>query len=249
MNKKEKITYVINLTFYLYFIILIGERLNSLILSIINNVDILNNGFNVYVYTTIVASFVAFILYMIMKNRNSFLALFSPKKYLEKVDFIHLSIASGTILLSGMVHSEYTISPVQFISYGILILGIILKGVNDRDKFNNKTHLILSTIYLVLFSMAIPVSYPTTLVEPLAFYIIEALATYSLVGLFTYLLCKLFNNEDNLFDIIPLCVMVILDALVIGINFRAEINYFVLIFASLSLLMYIPSYIIIKKMK
>lgn len=247
MNKKERINYIINLSFYLYFIILIGERLYSFISSFKNEIEMFSIGFNAYVYITMILSFIGFIIYMVIKNKSSFLSIFLPKKYLEKVDFVHLSIASGIILLSGMVHSEYTISIVQFISYGILIIGIVLKGINNRELFKNKVNLLLSIIYLICFSMAIPVSYPTTLSSPIFFYIIEAIATYSLVGLFTYLLCLLFKNEDNLFRVIPLCIMVVLDALVIGLNFKIEINYFVLIFAVLSLIMFIIGYIFTKK--
>ena len=146
-----------------------------------------------------------------------------------------------------MVHSEYTVSVVQFISYGILIGGIILKGIIDKDLFKNKTNLILSLIYLICFSMAIPVSYPTSLSNPTFFYIVEALATYSLVGFFTYLLCLFFKNKDNLFKLLPLLVMTVLDALIIGINFSIEINYFVLIFSSLSLIMFVIGLIFTKK--
>ena len=237
MTNKEKIYYTINLSFYLYFLILIGERLYSLIFSLINQIVIFNNGFTAYVYITIILSFVGFFIYMILKNKASFLSIFNPKKYLDKVDFVHLSIASGIILLSGMVHSEYTVSVVQFISYGILIGGIILKGIVDKDLFKNKTNLIL----------AIPVSYPTSLSNPTFFYIVEALATYSLVGFFTYLLCLFFKNKDNLFKLLPLLVMTVLDALIIGINFSIEINYFVLIFASLSLIMFVIGLIFTKK--
>ena len=247
MTNKEKIYYTINLSFYLYFLILIGERLYSFIFSLINQIEIFNNGFTAYVYITIILSFVGFFIYMILKNKASFLSIFNPKKYLDKVDFVHLSIASGIILLSGMVHSEYTVSVVQFISYGILIGGIILKGIIDKDLFKNKTNLILSLIYLICFSMAIPVSYPTSLSNPTFFYIVEALATYSLVGLFTYLLCLFFKNKDNLFKLLPLLVMTVLDALIIGINFSIEINYFVLIFASLSLIMFVIGLIFTRK--
>ena len=155
MKKSKKIlNYLINLSFHLYFLILIVERLISVILSFVNGINIFSGLFSTYTYMFVFVSIGAWLIYLLLKCRESIKAIFVPN---ENLPYKDLCIASGIILLSGMVHTEYTISIVQFISYGILILGILLKVILNNTA--NKAMKWLSFAYLVAFSMAIPVMY------------------------------------------------------------------------------------------
>nr|MCR5505411.1 hypothetical protein [Bacilli bacterium] len=127
MDKKKRFfNYLINLCFFLYFLILLVERSLSVILSLTHKVNLFANGFNAYVYLLTFISIAGFIIYLSLRCRNNVKALF---KMDTEISFKDLCIASGILLLSGMVHTEYTIPVIQFISYGILIIGILLKVI------------------------------------------------------------------------------------------------------------------------
>ena len=244
MNKVNKLLYFSNLCFFLYFIILIPERIISVTLSLVNNVDIFHNAFYIFVYLTIILSIVGWMIYLLLRCKKGMLALFN---FSNDIPFKDLCIASGILLLSGMVHSEYTASITQFVSYGILIIGILLKVISNHKNSQNKLLLWLSFIYLVAFSMAIPVSYHSHIELHVLFHILEGFTSYLLVGLFTYLLILLFNDNDNLFILWIIIVATILDTALIILRWNEEINYFVLIFISLSLVLFIIGFIVSKK--
>ena len=138
-----------------------------------------------------------------------------------------------------MVHTEYTISWLQFISYGILIVGLILQTILNNKTEKNKVLLWLSLVYLISYSMAIPVSYECFLEYHLIFHIIQGIATYCLVLLFTLLMIKIFQKENNIFIFEFFIPMFLLDSILIALMWKQEINYFVLIFAALSSLLFI----------
>jgi len=143
-----------------------------------------------------------------------------------------------------MVHTEYTIPVMQFVAYGILIVGILLKVILNSKNSDNKLLLWLSFTYLVAFSMAIPVMYQSFIELSVLFHVIEAIAAFALVALFTFLLLKIFNEENDLFMILPIAVAVLLDVPLIILRWNEEINMFVLIFISLSVLLFIVGFII-----
>ncbi|MDD7736303.1 MAG: hypothetical protein PT941_05980 [Bacillales bacterium] len=249
MTKANKINYVINLMFFLYFIVLFIERVISLSLTFINKIDIFKNFFSISVYFSIFLSLIGFFIYLAIKCRKNIKALFSLNN--DDLSFNELIIAGEILLISGMVHSEYTISIVQFISYGFYILAVVLKVISFQNEVKNKTILYLSLIYLVCYSMAIPVTYQTFLNYSDLYHVISLIASYLLVGIFTYMTHKLFNNEENLFRYIYILPAVILDTFLIAFRWKEEINVFVLIFICLSFLLFISGRIIlyIKKEK
>ena len=67
-----------------------------------------------------------------------------------------------------------------------------------------------------------------------------------MVLLFTLLTLKLFNNKINLFNILPIIYGLILDIIVIALRFTDTINYFLIIFLSLSVILYIIGFIVSK---
>ena len=245
MKKENFVKYIINLSFFLYFLILILERSISISLSIINKFNLFKNGFTIYAYLTVFISITLFIVYTLLFNRKNFNFLFCFNDKIESISFYHMCASSGILLLSGMVHTEYTISWLKFISYGILIIGIILQTILNNKFSKNKVLLWLSLVYLISYSMAIPVSYECFLEYHLIFHIIQGISTYSLVLLFTLLMMKLFQKENNIFIFEFFILMLILDSILIALMWKQEINYFVLIFASLSSILFIIEKIVL----
>ena len=246
MNKKERLlTYFINLSFYLYFLILLIERAISVSLSLSHGMNIYSSSYYGYVYTLVFISILSWLIYLLIRCRPSFKALFSAKEeILRNISFRDLSLSSGLILLSGMVHTEYTYSAIQFISYGILIIGILLKVILLNETSKNRPLLWLSFVYLVSFSMAIPVMYYSMIQLHVLFHVSEAITSFLLVTFFTYMLINLFEGKEDLFFYPIIIVSMILDTLLIALRWNEEINFFVLIFVSLSVLLFITGVII-----
>lgn len=236
MKNEIIIKRIMYLFFFIYFIILLAERTISIILSFINNINIFSNGFYIFAYLTTFISIIAFIIFLVYKYRL-FIKLFNTKIEIEDNDFNILVIASGIILVSGMIHTEYTNLILQFVSYAFLIIAIILKSVTINT--NNKLLLWVSTIYLLCYSMAIPVCYYAAIQYDILFYIIQGITMFGMVLLFTLLTLKLFNNKINLFNIVPIVFGLLLDIVVIALRFKDTINYFLIIFISLSVILYI----------
>ncbi len=235
-KKASVINYLINLSFFLYFVILIAERIISVALSFANNFNLFGTGFDGFTYVLVFLSIGTFFVYLFLKCRDNIKALFKKN---DELSYFHLSIASGILLLSGMVHTEYTTPVIQFISYGILIIGILLKVILLNRNSKDKPLLWLSFIYLVCFSMAIPVMYHSYIEQASLFHIIEAFTIFFLVGSFTYLLVLIFSNKEDLFIPWTIGIALMLDTSLIIMRWKEEINYFVLIFISLSFVLFI----------
>ena len=234
-NKSKTLTYFINLCFFLYFVLLIVERSISVALTLSNGISLYGNVFDGYVYSLVFASIVGFLVLLILKCRPNIKGLFKPS---DDLRFDWLCIAGGVLLLSGMVHTHYTISGLQFASYGIWILGILLKVISIHHKAENKVLLWLSFAYLVAFSMAIPVMYQSIIEPHVFFHILEAAGSIALVGAFTYLLLRLFNDNGDLFPLWPIILATVIDVPLIVLRWNEEINFFVLIFITLSTVLY-----------
>lgn len=219
-----------------YYLLLLAERTISVVQSIINGVDLFGTSFNIFTYLLVFLSIAGWLVFLLVKCRDNIKALFKPS---ENVNFKPLCIASGILLLSGMVHTEYTIPVMQFVAYGILIIGILLKVIENSKTSENKPLLWLSFVYLVAFSMAIPVMYHSNIEHYKLFHVIEGISVFALVGLFTYLLVKIFDGKNDLFVVVPIVVAILLDVPLIIIRWNEEVNVFVLIFISLSTLLYV----------
>ena len=238
-SQSKTLTYFINLCFFLYFVLLIAERSISVILSLSNNINLYGTVFDGYVYTLVFVSIIGFLVLLVMKCHPNVKALFKPT---EDLKFGWLGIAGGVLLLSGMVHTHYTISGLQFASYGVWILGILLKVISIHSKNENKMLLWFSFAYLVAFSMAIPVMYHSAIEAHVFFHILEAIGSIALVAAFTYLLIRLFNENNDLFPLWPIILAMVVDIPLIVLRWNEEINFFVLIFIALSTALYIVGF-------
>ena len=241
MDKTAKtLSYLINLSFFLYFLILLIERILSVVLSLTNGVSLYGDGYNGYTYTLVFLSAIGWLIYLITFCRPNIKALF---QFDEKIDFTHLCTASGILLLSGMVHTEHTIPVIQFVSFGILIIGILLKVVINQKASQNKVILWLSFAFLVAMSMAIPVMYRSLIELHVLFHALEGIASFVLVGTFTYLLLQVFQGKEDLFLPWAALLLVLLDVPLIVMRWNEEINWFVLIFLSLSIVLFAVGYL------
>lgn len=234
--------YFILLLFFLYFVVLAAERIQSLVRSIANiKSGIFNDEFNMYVYVMTISSLVISFMYLLITNPKFFICPFTfNMDILSAIDLGKLCIAAGIILLSGMVHTEYTIPPIQFGSYGVLIIAMVIATVRNQARSQSVVMLWLSLIYLIAFSMAIPVVYRSNIKQKKLFHVLEAITSVLLVGVFTFMMVIVFTgNATNLFYVAPIVFAVALDAILILMRRKEELNMFVLIFAIVSLILWI----------
>ncbi|MGM9609281.1 MAG: hypothetical protein ACI3XE_03565 [Eubacteriales bacterium] len=226
-------SYFINLLFFLYFAILFTERLQSVVRSIADPaVHPMGSGFHRYVYVMTFCSLAVGVIFLIVTNYALFPALFTRSaKVYAKVNLGTLSIAAGILLLSGMVHTEYTITPLQFVAYGALIIAMFIRTATVTPSSGNPALLWLSLIYLTAFSMAIPVMYETQGGLSTLVHVIEAVTAILLVFVFTYFMRIVFvGDATNLFFWLPILVTAVLDGVLIALRWKGTGVTFVLIF-------------------
>ncbi|MGN0374779.1 MAG: hypothetical protein ACI4EN_04705 [Butyrivibrio sp.] len=240
--KVNKSSFLQNWFVLLYFIILFAERLQSIIRSCMDkNILLTGNGFNAYVYIITILSLTVFLVLLFVGNRYYFKALFTRDASIhEQINYLMLSITAGVILIGGMVHTEYTIPPVQFISYGMLIIAMIIKTADMNGTVSSSLLLWLSIIYLIAFSMAIPVMYHSDIPHAGIFHVTEAIVALLLVGVFTYFMYLVFIGKAvNLFMIFPIAAAIIGDTVILAMRWKEKVNGFVLIFLVVAVILWI----------
>lgn len=250
MNTKIGLNkYFTILGFALYFLILIGERVQSIVRSFVLGADLMfADAFSASTYVISIISVLAFVVYIIITNRAFFKTLIKGNRNdFEKIDFTKLCIASGILLVSGMVHTVFTISVIQFVAYGFIILSIILKTASLHNQTTSNLNLYLSCIYLIVFSMAIPVVYPTTINAKIIFYILEYVAMFTLVFAFTIMLKDVFtNNTTKVINFCSAISVLLFDTVLLVLRWAEYINTFLLIFAALTIVLYVIFTLVLK---
>ena len=223
-------------SYLFYFLILFAERLQSLVRSFSDpSYQVFGTPFDGYVNILTILSLVATVVLLVGFNPTFWASLFGK----AEVDYRILTITSGVMLLSGMVHTEYTIAPVQFAAYGILIVGMVFQTVISATGSKNAFRLWYSLVYLVVFSMAIPVVYRSQITYAPAFHLIEAVVSVALVIAFTYMLYRMFTGKgENLLLWIPIITAAIGDAVILVMRWSESVNSFLLIFAVASVIVF-----------
>lgn len=236
-SKGKNMNIFISWFFVLYFVILFVERLQSIIKSCVDpSVSLYGNAFNGYTYTLTFLSLGATLILLLFFNNSFWHSLFNNSVL---PNYSMLTITSGVLLLSGMVHTEHTLAPVQFVSYGMLIIAMILRTIQTSSGVEVPFTFWYSLIFLISFSMAIPVMYHSNIEHATLFHIIEAIASIALVFFFTYMLHKVFIGEgSNLLYFVPIIVATIFDAVIIAMNWKEKVNGFVLIFIIASVVLF-----------
>lgn len=167
--------------------------------------------------------------------------------------FSELAIAAGLLLLGGMVHTDGSIPPVQFISYGMILISMALHTIQNVKRSGNALRKWLSFAYIVAYSMAIPVVYHTNIFLSYLFEPVECVVSAGMVAMFTIMLTRFYsgNGEDRL-TLLPLLVVIFGNYTVLLMRWEEEINMFVLIFSCAAIALWFVGnivYIIKKKRK
>ena len=224
--------YFIHLLFAVYFIVLTAERIQSIVRSVRDPaVLLLGDGFNRYTYLITFLSLAVSLIYLIVSNGKLLAGIFTRSARVHgSVRMGQLCIAAGLILVSGMVHTEYTVAPIQFGAYGALIVAIIIQTALTQKRSDKPVLLWLSVAFLTAFSMAIPVMYRSNIAYAGLFHVLEATTALVLVAMFTGMLYKVFcKDATNLFYSVPMLTVLALDTVLIVMRSREEINWFVLV--------------------
>lgn len=233
----ETVNRLIPLFFLGYFAILFVERIQSLVRMLGDSeYSIIGSRFDIYVNFTLMLSLLATVVMLAAFNGDFWKSIFVG----GTPNYGMLTVTAGVILISGMVHTEYTVPPLQFAAYGFLIVAMILQTVIAVQNGGNAFRLWYSLAYLTVFSMAIPVMYHSNIEKAALFHILEAVISVVLVICFTLMLRQMFVSDgSNLLYIIPIVIAVIGDAVLIYMRWAEEPNFFVLIFASLAAFMFV----------
>ena len=221
-----------------YFLILFGERIQSLIRSFADkDLSMWGDGFSRYVNGICILSLAASVILLFTINRDFLKALVSDGTQM-------ICITIGVILVSGMVHTEYTIPGIQFAAYGFLIAALVIRTAKNNAMADDSILLWFSLVYLIFFSMAIPVVYKSHIEYAGLFHIIEAVVSLVLVAAFAYMAYRVFNNDAvNLFMLLPIIIAVIGDAIILSLRWKEQVNTFVLIFIIASTVMWLAGFI------
>ena len=227
----------ISFLFLIYFVVLFIERAQSLYRSFsLTRKEMFSSSFDIYVNVVTMISLLSFLVLICFFNKDFWASLVSKE---AKVNYSMLTLTAGVILISGMVHTEYTIPGIQFASYGALIIAMVLKTIEKTGEGGDNLLMWYSLIYSVMFSMAIPVVYKSSIDKAALFHTVEAVVSLALVVAFTYMLNRVFlTKADNLMSVVPFLIMLLGDILVLALRWKESVNSFVLIFASISTLMF-----------
>ena len=224
-----------NIFIALYFVILTAERIQSLVRAG-SNKALLTDGLHNYMAGLCIVSFVGTIAILIARAASSN----------SHVQLILLSAAEGCILLSGMVHTEYTIPGIQFGAYGVLIVAMLLKVITQQDVLTTGRRVFI-LLYIVAFSMAIPVVYASEIKNKLAFHITESVVSFALVILFAVMFYALFAGQYSVITHPAFIAFALIgDALVLALRWSEKINWFVLVALAAAVVLWIVGIIINK---
>ena len=226
----------ISWTFLAYFVILFAERAQSIIRTLFFRGNVKLTAFDVFVTVAACLSLAGTVVLLAGFNKDFWRSLFADDK---TPGYSILTLTAGVILLSGMMHTEFTAAPVQFAAYGALIIGMILRTVQNVKVEGSAFRHWYSLAYVTSFSMAIPVMYRSTIRLSLLFHIIEAAAAFVLVTFFTLALRRIFaGNAKDLLMSVPFVSMSVFDAVIVAMRWPEYVNMFVLIFAVLSAVLF-----------
>lgn len=270
-SKKAKILSKLKLIFLvLYFLILFAERLLAVILSINTGGEyalLSGNVFNYIAYGITALSLVAGVVLMIKVLPAMFVSIFTNKEYDFAKNYGAIVTAATVILFGGMMHTGFTVAPVQFVAYGFLIASMVVRTIECCLETKNASSLdasnagdakegkslrfasIVSVIYLTLLAMAVPVSYISFQALPLRaiFFVVEFAAVFVLVPAFGCMLHIFYKKGVTSFSFVFPLLVFMLSGLTVALKWREEINWFVLIFLVLTVLFYLSFGLIAKK--
>lgn len=256
MTKKQQAVFAkLKLIFLiLYFLILFAERLTAVILSINTGEEYAltsGNVFNYFAYGVTAISLAAGMIMMIIVLPKMFVSVFTSKEYDFTANNKTVVMAVMAILFGGMMHTGFTLAPLQFVAYGFLILSMVIRTIECCKEEKNKSFAsIVSVIYLTLLAMAVPVCYISFQSMPmrLFFFIAEFAAVFVLVPAFACMLMIFYKRGVTSFSFVFPALVLLLSGLTVALKWTEEINWFVLIFLVLTVVFYL-SFGLVAKVK
>lgn len=232
----------------LYFLILTVERVISLV-SVFTGDFSSYDALDWYMTVLTVASIIGAYAFILTKCKITVREYDNGKTSASPTvgegEFGKLAIAAGILLLGGMVHTHGTIPPIQFASYGMILVSMAIHTAQQVNAHGNGLLRWLSFSYIVAFSMAIPVVYHTAIELSWLFIPLEIVVSAGMVVLFTVMLRGFYNGTGEYgFPLPPFLAALVGDAAVLALRWNEEINFFVLIFICVSTVLYIAGRIV-----
>lgn len=234
-NSKRPLSSVLKFVFLaLYFLILTAERVISLVVCFTGDLSAHDSLDYYMIALTVLAIFGAYI-YGAVKFTGA------VKHSSEKSGsvFGDLAVAAGILLLGGMVHTEGSIPGMQFASYGMILISMAIHTACSVKRSGGGLVKWISFSYITAFSMAIPVVYHTSIELANVFIPLEIAVSAGMVLMFTGMLRR-FYNTDGECRFFPVWFLFALagDAAVVALRWTEEINFFVLIFISVTTILW-----------
>lgn len=222
-NKAGALRYFENAFLAIYFFVLFGERLASVILAFIN-ADFAAAGFVWwYAHVATAVSLLAFLIIGMPTVIHVVARIFTAdaRSYADP-HYRRVAYAAGALLAGGMIHTDYTILWLQFVAYGGLLLSMLLRSV-ATGKFGRSgvtaMRLVVSYLYILCFSMAIPVVYDTTGTFAAAFIPLEIVTSLILVFAFTVMLDGYYSSGGLVnFNLLLIIFTVAADAVLLALR-------------------------------
>ena len=235
----------------LYFLILTVERIISLV-SVFTGDFASYDLLDWYMTALTVGSIIGAYAFILTKCKLTVLKYPNGKTSVAPTigegEFGKLAVAAGILLLGGMVHTHGSIPPLQFTSYGMILISMAIHTAVKVKENGGGVWRWLSFAYIVAFSMAIPVVYHTEIELAAVFVPLEILVSAGMVVLFTIMLRGFYNGSGEYgFPLPPLLAALVGDVAVLALRWNEEINFFVLIFICVATVLYIAGIIAKKK--
>lgn len=227
------ITVLISWSFLLFFLILAGERMCS-IAQIVKDktVKLTDSPFDIYMNFLTICAVAVSLGTLIIGGGKFWVSLFNGG---VTVNYTIVICAAGMLLFAGMVHTKYTQTLTQFLAYAFLFAAMILRTIVNIDKGADEFGSVYSLIYLIIFSMAVPVVYKSEKEHSTLFHIMEAISSIALVCCFTVLLRFMFiGRGENLLLWVPVLIMAIYDTILVIMNREDKKAYYLLSFEILT---------------
>ena len=234
---------LISIGFIGYTLILLVERILALIFSVSNGGEyalVSNNVMPTIYYAIVCLSITAGAVLLAVPMYKMAVQLFKKENY--EFNWKELILGMMILLFSGMMHTGWTLAPLQFVAYGLLIGAMVCVTINSCLRNKNNYNSIFSVVFLTLFSMAIPVCYiSVNEATQVPFYTFTLIAVFAEIPLFGFMLYEFFNKGEISFNYAPVISMLALSGSVVLLNFTSvsDFNWFVAIFVVLTTVCYL----------